>query len=136
VAARLAAFVLALAALVAGCGGTPPGQRPSHFDLGPSRACLQEQPNVKVSTTDLDFVASTALGGGMRVTLPDNFVVLAFGEDTAEADRIEQAYRNFAGEDIPIDDVLRRDQNVVMVWNAPPSAEDEGLVLGCLRAAE
>lgn len=131
----LSAGLAAVALVAAGCGQKP-GERPDHFDLAPTRACLQQQEGVRVTTQGLDFVASTALGGGMRVTLADNFVVMAFGETDEEAVRIEQAYRRFAGKRIPIDDVLKRDQNVVMVWNAPPSAEDEGRVSGCLSAAD
>ena len=121
------AAALAAAAVVAGCGGA------ERYALGPSHACL-EQGGSRVSTKGLDFVASTALGGAMRVRLAsDNFVDVSFGEDATEAERIETAYRRFAGRSIPIDDVLMRTKNVVMVWNAPPSAEERDTLLGCLE---
>ncbi len=123
---------LAAAALVAGCGGAGETAEPQRYALGPSRACLQEN-GLRASTTGLDFVASTALGGAMRVRLPtDNFVDVSFGEDDGEAERIEAAYRRFAGRSIPIDDVLQRTKNVVMVWNAPPTPEERETLLGCL----
>jgi thiol-disulfide isomerase/thioredoxin len=122
-------------ALAAGCGGSG-SEEPSSYALAPTRACLQSENGVEVNTRDVDFVASTALGGAMRVKVsPVNFVVMAFGDDEAEAQRIEQAYREFAGQRIPIDDVLERRKNLVLVWNAPPTGEDEGAIANCLKGA-
>jgi hypothetical protein len=127
------AAALTAAAIAAGCGGAGPNPEPERYVLEPSRSCLQ-QSGTRVSTTGLDFVASTALGGAMRVRLPtDNFVDVSFGEDTREAERIETAYRRFAGRSIPIDDVLLRTKNVVMVWNAPPTPEERDTLFGCLK---
>jgi hypothetical protein len=127
------AAALAAAAVAAGCGGAGPNPEPERYELGPSQACL-EQGGSRVSTSGLDFVASTALGGAMRVRLAtDNFVDVSFGEDAGEAERIETAYRRFAGRSIPIDDVLVRTKNVVMVWNAPPTGEERDTLLGCLE---
>ena len=130
------AATLAAASVAAGCGGSGPNAEPSRYELAPSRACLQ-QAGVDVSTRGLDFVATTALGGAMRVRLAtDNFVDVSFGEDEAEAERIESAYRRFAGKSIPVDDVILRTKNVVMVWNAPPSAEELDSLTGCLQGPE
>ncbi len=123
------------AAIVAGCGSTAPPE-PESYAFAASRACLEQAEGVEVSTDDLDFVATTALGGAMRVQLATNFAVAAFGSDTEEGLRIEQAYRQFAGSSIPIEDVLQRTKNVVLVWNAPPSPEERDTVLGCLRGEE
>jgi len=124
---------LAAAAVAAGCGGGGQAPEPERYELGPSRACLQ-QAGVRATTRGLDFVATTALGGAMRVRLPtDNFVDVSFGEDDPEAERIESAYRRFAGRSIPIDDVLLRTKNVVMVWNAPPTPEERDTLTGCLE---
>jgi hypothetical protein len=122
-----------VAIAVAGCGGGGTDE-PDRYAVQPTRTCLQNAA-AEVSTTNLDFVASTALGGALRVRLPTNFVVVAFGEDSEEAERIERAYRRFAGETIAIDDVLERTKNVVFVWNAPPSPEERNAVVGCLGAA-
>lgn len=132
---RRGIFVSALAAaaaLAAGCGGAGSAEDEPYV-LGPSRACLEQMENVEVETDELDFVATTALGGAMRVELLANFVVLAFGNDAKEGERIERAYRQFAGSSIPIDDVLQRTRNVVLVWNAGPSPEEQNLVTGCLQ---
>src|SRR5215218_465988 len=129
------AAAVALTALVTGCGGSG-GDEPSSYALAPTRQCLQSENGVEVDTHDVDFVASTALGGAMRVKVsPQNFVVMAFGNDDAEGARIEQAYRDFAGKRIPIDDVLERKKNLVLVWNAPPTGEDESAISSCLKGA-
>jgi hypothetical protein len=129
------AAALLLSAFLAGCGGSG-GDEPSSYALAPTRACLQSEDGVTVNTKDVDFVATTALGGAMRVKVsPQNFVVMAFGDDEAEAERIEEAYRDFAGKRIPIDDVLERRKNLVLVWNAPPTGEDEAALSNCLKGA-
>jgi hypothetical protein len=125
---------LAVTALASGCGGSGQGTDAETYLLEPTRECLASRGDVGVDTKRVDFVASTALGGAMRARLAtDNFVVVAFGDDRDEAARIEQAYREFAGKSIPIDDVLQRTKNVVLVWNGPPGAEEEDTVVGCLR---
>jgi hypothetical protein len=129
------AATLALSALAAGCGGSS-GSEPDRYVLAPTRQCLRDEGGVKIDMRNVDFVATTALGGAMRVRLPTkNFVVMAFGNDEAEAQRIEDAYREFAGRSIPIDDVLQRRKNLVLVWNAPPTGEDDAALSGCLRGA-
>jgi hypothetical protein len=129
------AVVLALVALASACGGSG-GDEPSSYALAPTKQCLRGEEGFEVDTRNVDFVATTALGGAMRVRVsPTNFVVMAFGENEAEAQRIEQAYREFAGRSIPIDDVLERRKNLVLVWNAPPTGEEDDAVSGCLRGA-
>jgi hypothetical protein len=129
------AAALALGALLTGCGN-PPGEEPSSYAFGPTKTCLQGEEGVSVDTKNVDFVATTALGGAMRVKVsPENFVVMAFGDDEAEAGRIEQAYRDFAGKRIPIDDVLQREKNLVLVWNAPPSGDESNAISSCLEGA-
>ena len=129
------AATLVLVSLVAGCGGAG-SEEPSSYALAPTRQCLSGEDGVTVETQPVDFVASTALGGALRVKVsPQNFAVLAFGNDEAEAERIERAYRDFAGKRIPIDDVLERRKNLVLVWNAPPTGEDESAISGCLKGA-
>jgi hypothetical protein len=129
------ATLLAVGALASGCGGSG-GDEPRAYALAPTRQCLQATEGVKVNTKNVDFVATTALGGAMRVRVSaTNFVVMAFGDNEAEAQRIEQAYREFAGRSIAIDDVLERRKNLVLVWNAPPAGEEDDAVLGCLKGS-
>ena len=124
---RIAALGLVVAMLGA-CGGNDP---PEHVSLGPTEACL-EAAGVPVSRKDLDFVASTALGGGLRARPDANSVTIAFGESADDALRIEQAYQQFSGPDIPLHDLLSRDRNAVLLWEEPPSEEQRNLVTGCL----
>jgi hypothetical protein len=129
------AALLAFGALVAGCGGSL-GNEPDRYLLPPTKQCLRGEGGVKIEMRNVDFVATTALGGAMRVRLPTkNFVVMAFGNDEAEAQRIEDAYREFAGRSIPIDDVLQRRKNLVLVWNAPPTGDEDAALSGCLRGS-
>ena len=124
-------LVAALLAL-AGCGGEEP---PTQYSLTPTVGCLKRE-KVRVSTTKIDFVASTAFGGAANVRFPRrvNEVTLAFGESEADAARIEKAYRRFAPKRVRIDDVLRRELNVVLLWGVVPTTAQESTVRECLRA--
>jgi hypothetical protein len=121
--------VVAAAAALAGCGGD---EEPDAYRLAPTRDCLRSE-NVVVTTHDLDFVARTALGGGLRANLARNEVVLAFGSSRADARALERAYRRFGGKRVPLEDVLMRERNVVLVWAGKPSPEDLDRVTGCLE---
>ena len=124
-------LVVGIGLLLAGCGGGG-ADEPERYRLEPTRDCL-EQAAARVHTDGLDFVASTALGGGLKAKLPENEVTVAFGSSRADAARTEQAYRQFAGAKIPIDHVLFRRLNVVMLWELPPSDQDRATVLNCLE---
>ena len=65
----------------------------------------------------LDFVASTATGGAVKIRTSDNFLTLVFGKTVADADNIADAYRRFAAKNVGVDDVLNQDQNAVMLWH-------------------
>jgi hypothetical protein len=118
--------VLAGALLAAGCGGT------TSYDAEKTRACLSEQPGVKLRNK-VDFVASTALGGAFNVRLLGNQVTLAFAEDRQEAERIVRAYQRFRGENIGLTDVLRPTKNVVALWKAHPSDTALQTIQDCLK---
>jgi len=120
----LGAVLVAL--LAAGCGGA------KSYDADKTRACLVDQPGVKVSNK-VDFVASTALGGAFEVKLLGNQVTLAFAEDRAEAGRIVRAYERFRGKNIGLTDVLRPKNNVVILWVAHPTDTAEETIQECLK---
>jgi hypothetical protein len=130
VARSLTIAVLACAALsllAAGCGGT------KSYSLADTRACLAKEKGVRI-TNRVDFIADTALGGGMLVKLPSrNRVTVSFGLDQDEADRLAGGYRRFRGKNIGIEDVLRPDHNAVLLWKEHPSEEDISSVTGCLK---
>jgi hypothetical protein len=123
-----AALAGAACAVALGCGGEEAGA----YVFQPTRECLREQ-NVVVTSADLDFVASTALGGALRARLAGNEAVLAFGEDEEDGAAIERAYRRFAGKNVGLQDVLMRERNVVLVWAGKPSDDQLERVRGCLR---
>src|SRR5918996_682240 len=123
-------LVVGIGLLLAGCGGG--ASEPEQYRLEPTRDWLEDAA-LRVSTGALDFVASTALGGGLVVKLSENELTITFGQGREDAIRTEQAYRQFAGEKIPIDRLLFRRRNVVMLWELPPTDKDRATVLGCLE---
>ena len=126
---RRALPALAVAGLLlAGCGGNAP---PDSYALDPTRSCLEDA-DVAVSTSGLDFVASTALGGALVARPEDNRVVVAFGEGEAGADRIVRAYRQFAGKRIPLRDLLFQEKNTVLLWEEPPTEQQARTIRDCL----
>jgi hypothetical protein len=121
-------LIAAIASLSA-CGG----DEVSLYELGPTRSCL-ESADLQPTQRNLDFVASTALGGALRVRFAGNLLSLTFGRSPEEAERLERAYRRFAPRRFPIQDVLRRERNVVMLWGVSPTIDELETVTGCLRS--
>ena len=56
-----------------------------------------------------------------------------FGDTVDKADNINQAYHRFRSKNVGIEDVLRQDQNAVMLWHAHPSDADLARVTACLK---
>lgn len=123
---RLCLLVVVCAALLAGCGKSNPS-----YSLSKTSSCLQGK-GVRLGGT-LDFVATTATGGAVRAHLPHNAVTLVFGVTKSDADNIDAAYRRFHASNVGIDDVLRQQNNAVMLWQAHPSDDDLALITGCLK---
>jgi len=124
---RFALGALLAAMLLAGCGKDTPS-----YTLAKSSTCLRQQPGLRLGG-QLDFVATTATGGAVRVRLPDNAVTLVFGQTQGDADNIDAAYRRFHASNVGIDDVLRRQGNAVMLWQQHPSDDDLATLTGCLK---
>jgi hypothetical protein len=116
-----------LATLAAGCGGSS-----SHtYSLDKTSACLKTKP-VRLGGP-LDFVASTATGGAVKIHTGSNFLTLVFGKTVDDANNIADAYRRFAARNVGINDVLVQDQNAVMLWHNHWSQPDLDLITGCLK---
>jgi hypothetical protein len=113
------------ALLVAGCGGS------TSWTLEKTKACLAKEPGVTLMNK-VDFIASNALGGAVAAKLGHNQVTISFGENDAEAQRIARAYRLHHGKNIGIEDVLRPERNVVLLWAAHPSDEEAAKIHNCL----
>lgn len=123
-----ALLVIAGAVLLAsGCGGGP-----KTYTLSKTRECLAQGSGVRVGGK-LDFLATTAPGGALAAHLAKNDVVISFGLDEPEAQRIATAYRKYAGRNIGIEDVLRPNKNAVLLWRRHPTPEQEGTITGCLK---
>jgi hypothetical protein len=121
----LPGLVLALAA--GGCGGGETAYTPEE-----TRACLAAR-GAQIGGK-LDFVASTATGGAFLARLAGNSVKVVFGETETDARQIEMAYQHFAFQNVKegLPDVLRRQGNVVMLWQRHPDETQLSLVVGCL----
>ncbi len=128
--ARLLPLLLALAVAGAACGR----EEPVVYDEAASRQCVSER-GLEPTTKGLDFVAESALGGAFRTKVGDKKVVVVFGLTDEDAERTELAYRNFAPKGYGIQDVLRRERNVVMLWSLPPTVTQHDRIHGCLREA-
>jgi hypothetical protein len=127
---RILPLLLALMAVGAGCGR----EQPVVFDEPASRQCVRAN-GLEPTTKGLDFVAESALGGAFRTKVGDKKVVVVFGLTDEDAERTELAYRNFAPKGYAVQDVLRRERNVVMLWSLPPTVTQHEKIHGCLREA-
>src|SRR5688500_7501006 len=120
--ARTLAVGLAAAALLTSCMGDDPT---APYRLEPTREGLEESDLRVGNPPPSDFVVTTASGGERVVPLVDIDLTLEFGESEAEADRLDAAYRRFAPRRLPIDDVLKRDRNVVELWEFSPTIDHQ-----------
>jgi hypothetical protein len=124
---RIIVLGAVFAAIAAGCGASSP----HIYSLGKTTACLKTKP-VRLGG-QLDFVASTATGGAVKIHTSDNFLTLVFGKTVDDANNIADAYRRFAANNVGINDVLNQNQNAVMLWHTHSSQPDLDLVTGCLK---
>jgi DNA repair protein RadC len=60
-------------------------------------------------------------------------VTMVFGETLVDADNINEAYHRFRSKNVGIDDVLRQQQNAVMLWHEHPSDADLSTITDCLK---
>lgn len=118
--------VLLLAGLLSACGTNG-----TIYTAAKTRSCFAAH-GATIATPGGDLVASTATGGAFRADLGSNFVTVAFGATVADANKIDAAYRRFAGKNIGINDVLFQQGNAVMLWHLQPQAEQPG-VAACLK---
>jgi hypothetical protein len=125
-------FIALLAFLAAGCGGGSSSS--TVYTRAATKQCVETTLGIHrfPSLTD-DFVASTASGGGLRVRLADNAVTLLFGQSATEASNLADAYRRFHGENVGVEDILRTDNNAVLLWQLHPSSQDENSIHDCLK---
>ena len=124
---RIVLIAVPLLLLAAACGGSGGS---GLYSLQKTQDCLSAK-HVSLGGP-LDFVATTATGGAVRARLRANFVTIVFGQTTADADNIDQAYRRFHAKNVGINDVLREDRNAVLLWHQHPADADLAEITGCL----
>jgi hypothetical protein len=122
------AALVALVLVLAGCGG---GGN-SLYTRQATAACLATN-GLKPTGIGGDFVASTATGGAFHVELPDNAVTVSFGQTLDDATNLDGAYRRFHAENVGIDDILRTQENAVMLWRVHPTDTDIATITDCLQ---
>ena len=134
--AARARLVVALAALTAaalllvGCGGSTA----KVYTAAATRACLVRSGAAIVAVNEkIDVVAESALGGSLGARIGQNRVTIAFGRSDAEGTVLAGAYKKYGSRDVPIDQVLQRKGNAVLLWAGPPSPQDTDAVATCLK---
>jgi hypothetical protein len=125
---KRAGAVLVVLLVLAGCGGSG---EPSKYTLEKTRQCLKKHGGVKLNRK-LDFVASTATGGALHAVLPKNAVTIVFGATDSDATNINEAYHRFVARNVGIEDILRQDKNVVLLFKNHPSDADLATIENCL----
>ena len=120
----------AAALLIAGCGGG--GTKA--YSAAATKACL-EKAGVRIVAVDekTDIVAASALAGAVGAKLALNRVTISFGRSDAEGALLQKAYAKYGSKDVPIDQVLERRRNAVLLWAGAPSAQDSDVVRACLK---
>lgn len=124
---KLVAALILVTALVSSCGSGSS----KHYTLQKTKRCLVAG-HVRVGPA-LDFVATTATGGALKAHLGANFVTVVFGQTQVDANNINDAYHRFRARNVGIEDVLRQQQNAVMLWHEHPSDADVARITGCLK---
>src|SRR5438874_4338420 len=117
----------AMTLLAASCGS--PGTHT--YSLAKTEACLKTKP-VRLGGP-LDFVATTAAGGAVKIHTSDNFLTLVFGHSVDDANNIAAAYRRFAAKNVGVNDVLYQSSNAVTLWHKHWTQDDLDLVTSCLK---
>jgi hypothetical protein len=126
------ALIAVIGVVAAGCGSGSTAA--TLYTLGPTKRCVAE-PSLGITFVPNpdDFVASTASGGSVRLHLAENDVTVLFGESAEEASNLADAYRRFHAENVGIEDILRTNNNVVLLWKFHPTPSDELNVDNCLK---
>ena len=138
---RPALICLAAVAFAAGCGGgggskttaQPPGPV---FHRKPTEACLRAHGfRLSHNGKRVGFIASAALGGGVRATKGTGAdVILAFGKGGGDARQMLTAIRkNTKLKQSAIFRYRRRVANVVLFWAYRPTKKNTAVVDRCLR---
>jgi hypothetical protein len=122
--------VLLFGLVVAGCGSSSP--KATTFTLAPTRECARGYGHILRPKRD-DFIATTATGGAFRLRFPDNDVTVLFGANAQEGSGLADGYRRFHAKNVGVEDILRTNNNVVMLWRNHPTDTDASELNDCLK---
>jgi hypothetical protein len=128
------ALIALVSFLAAGCGSG--SSSTGSYALAATKKCFQTTAGIQkfAPAASDDFVATTASNGAVRISLRDsNAVTMLFGQNEQEASNLADAYRRFHAQNVGVEDVLRTQGNVVLLWQLHPSSEDESTIHGCLK---
>jgi hypothetical protein len=133
-------FVAGCVLLLAGCGGSKKTTSVGHvYHRDAVATCLRGHGfTVSTREKDMNFIAYTATGGGLRAWKPKMHrkvdLILAFGADGEDAKQTLRGIKRFA---------LRpalfryrvRNANAVILWAYRPSQGSKALLSVCLAAS-
>ena len=129
---RRSIVALVLAGALAGCVNPVH----SHYSVSATAPCLSKLGyRVNTNADKLGLIESSAPDGALRASEPGNNVTIDFADNAKGATAISRAYHRFGPKTRRehIDDVLRMQHNVVLVWEITPPQAEETRVLGCLK---
>ena len=126
---RISALLLFVFVL-AGCGSSSP--KVTTFTLAPTRECARAYGHILKPKSN-DFIATTASRGSFRLQFPDNEATVLFGANAQEGSGLADGYRRFHAKNVGVEDILRTNNNVVMLWRFHPTDADESELTSCLK---
>jgi|SRR5829696_5105166 len=123
------ASLLAVAPLVAGCGGDGDANTtPSAYSADATRACLEDA-GARIDDDHVDAVAGRASGGAYIAILEDEKIVnLGFGADEEEGKALIDGYEAVGGDKKNV----YRKRNVALSWAVDPGGA-RSTVDNCLK---
>lgn len=125
--------------LLAGCGSKKNTFVGQVYSLGPTAQCLRDHGfTVSRSEKDMNFIAYTATGGGLRAWKPKEHrkldLILAFGANGADAKQTMTAIKHFALRP-PLFRFRLRHANAVILWAYRPSVANRAMLDACLQSS-
>lgn len=124
-------LVFATAAVVtASCGGGGGG-----YTLAATTACIDEAPRMSVHEgAELDYVIEDAPAGAAEVGVDGTTAEIAFGNSSADAARMKRQVEILAGAfAVPVEDLLERRGNTLIVWDSTPTEDQRRRLRDCIK---
>ena len=126
-----AVLLVLLALLAAGCGQ----KEGETFTAAGTVGCLRNEGfKVTRAPAKIGLIAAFAANGGLLATKGGNPVTIAFAADENDVKSTQAAVKNQASPFYKkrINDIMRVENNAVMVWTTAPSQDQIDTVVNCL----